>query len=67
MIEALLYFFAPQPEASTPNAATEAETAVGGRLEIEVTGNVKFHHFHDTAFFECRPQFMKGPFNTVTR
>ena len=73
MIEALLYFFARDERCLkeevpvAANAATEAETAAGGCLEVKVTGDVKFHSFHDTVFFECRPRFVKGPFNTVTR
>ena len=77
MIEALLYMFgpddgaprkdiAPASPAANPPTITEADNATGGRLEVAVSGQVKFHVFNDTVFFECRPKFVAGPFPTVS-
>ena len=76
MIEALLYMFgndgAPRKPAAPADAAvntpaiTEAVNAAGGRLDVAVSGRVKFHVFNDTVFFECRPKFLAGPFPTVS-
>jgi hypothetical protein len=77
MIEALLYMFAPDDGAprklglpaecpANAPAITETVSRPGGRMDISVSGSIKFHCFNDTVFFECRPQFITGPFSTLS-
>jgi hypothetical protein len=74
MIEALLYIFAnnegalreqvAQAENAQTRAIIEADSAAGGRVDVAYCAPIKFHLFNDAVFFECRMQFLPGPFST---